>query len=80
MSALTIAETRSRKSRSSAAFMAAYAKGRECAASGEEPPRMTGKSATYIAGFIEGVASWRAQTATPRDYMGHSGRQAADHR
>lgn len=78
MSAFTIAEARSRKSRSSAAFMAAYAKGRECAASGEEPPRVTGKSAPQIAGFIEGLASWRAQTATPRDYMGHSnGRRAA---
>lgn len=76
MSAFSIAEARSRKSRSSAAFMAAYALGRTCGETGEEPP-MTGKSAPQIAGFIEGLASWRAQTATPRDYMGHSnGRRA----
>jgi hypothetical protein len=76
MSAFAIAEARSRKSKSSAAFMANYAKGRKCAQSGEEP-RLTGMTAAQIAGFIEGLASWRAQTAKPRDYMGHSGRQAA---
>lgn len=76
MSAFSIAEARSRKSRSPSAFMAAYALGRSCGEAGIEPP-VTDKSAPQIAGVIEGLASWRAQTATPRDYMGHrNGRRA----
>lgn len=68
MSAFTIAETRARKSKSSAAFMATFVKGRACGESGDEP-RLTGMTAAQIAGFIEGIASWRAQTAKQRDYM-----------
>lgn len=71
MSPFAIAEARSRKSRSPSVFMAAYALGRSCGEAGIEPP-MTGKSATQIAGFIEGLASWRVQTAKPRDYVPHT--------
>ncbi|MFE9372308.1 hypothetical protein ACFYM2_21410 [Streptomyces sp. NPDC006711] len=69
MSAFTIAEARARKSKSPPAFMAAYALGRSCGEAGIEPPRTAGKSAPQIAGYIEGLASWRAQTAKPRDYV-----------
>ncbi|MFB7647195.1 hypothetical protein ACFC0S_17085 [Streptomyces sp. NPDC056084] len=76
MSAFTIAEARSRKSESPAAFMANFIKGRAFAESGEEP-RLDGKTAAQIAGLIEGLASWRAQTAKPRDYMGHASKRRA---
>lgn len=76
MSAFDIAKARSRKSRSSSAFMANYAKGRECAQSGEEPP-LKGMTAAQIAGFIEGLASVRAQTAKPRDFVPYSRKAAA---
>ena len=76
MSAFAIAEARSRKSRSSAAFMQTYALGRACGETGDEPP-LTGMTATQVAGFIEGLASWRAQTAKPRDFVPYSRKAAA---
>ncbi|MFK0179014.1 hypothetical protein ACIQVR_23965 [Streptomyces xanthochromogenes] len=68
MSAFTIAEARARKSESVPQFMAAYALGRSCGEAGVEP-HLSGATATEIAGFIEGLASWRARTATRRDYV-----------
>ncbi|MFK0182488.1 hypothetical protein ACIQVR_41800 [Streptomyces xanthochromogenes] len=77
MSARDIAQRRARKSQSPSAFMDAYALGRSCGEAGVELPRETGKSAAQIAGFIEGLAAWRAQTATPRDYMHYSAARLA---
>ncbi|MEV8492327.1 hypothetical protein AB0471_25730 [Streptomyces sp. NPDC052002] len=74
MSSFTIAEVRSEGSENRQLFMLAYSAGRSCAAKGDDDDGYV-RSLTdpeAIAGFIEGLASWRAQTARPRDYVPYS--------
>ncbi|MFJ7999044.1 hypothetical protein ACIQ7D_18115 [Streptomyces sp. NPDC096310] len=71
MTPIEIAEARARRSENPPRFMLAYSAGWNAAADGgdvEEHARMVGIDPND-AGFIEGVAAWRARAATSRDYM-----------